>query len=77
MSINSDFVEGGATMMIFLGNSVSKVAHKGSSFIADFFREDKAWSVSVPIPNSQLHLVGTQLGIICGSKALKLTGLDF
>ena len=65
MSIDSDSVEGGDMMMVFVG----KIPHKGASFAAEFvqFRDNdessgEVWRQTVRIPDSQLHIVGTQLG---------------
>jgi len=66
MSLCSDFVEGGAEVMIF----TNKVNYSRSSFFADFFQlkdpEDetsgRVWEKRVPVPDCQLHTVGANLG---------------
>jgi len=69
MSICSDFVEGGAEVMIFTGGdkSENKIGYAKSAFHADFFQinphnESRVWQHRVTIQDSQLHGVGQHLG---------------
>ena len=62
--------EGGESMIILTGNSVSKVFYKTSSFYVDFcqledFNNPESpveWKRRVEIPTDQLHTVGEGLG---------------
>ena len=66
MSLCSDYVEGGAEVMIF----TNKVNYSRSSFFAEFFQlrdpesgdSTKVWERRVAIPESGLHTVGQHLG---------------
>jgi len=66
MSLCSDYVEGGAEVMVF----TNKVNYSRSSFFADFFQladpesgdSARVWERRVHIPDCQLHTVGQHLG---------------